>query len=148
YQQVLIRQALAGEPVSRFMNTEPVVVPPSVTLREWVEDYVYRYHRKAFPVVNDGRLEGIITTQVLSGYPRDEWDRHTVGELMRHDVGALSISPGADALEALGKMQATGSSRLLVTEGDRLVSLITLKDLLRFLHLKLELEGPGDEERL
>jgi len=146
YQQVLIRQALAGEPVSRFMNTEPVVVAPWVTLREWVEDYVYRYHRKAFPVVNDGRLEGIITTQVLSGYPRDEWDRHTVGELMRRDVGALSISPRADALEALGKMQATGSSRLLVTEGDRLVGMVSLKDLLRFLHLKLELEGPGDEE--
>src|SRR5204862_71784 len=83
------------------MNTEPIVVAPWVNLRQWVEDYVYRHHRKAFPVVNDGRLEGIITTQVLSNYPRDEWDRHTVGEVMRHDVGALGISPRADALVAL-----------------------------------------------
>ena len=65
---------------------------------------------------------------------------------MRQDVAALSIGPGADALEALGKMQATGSSRLLVVEGDRLLGIVSLKDLLRFLHLKLELEGEGGEK--
>ena len=39
---------------------------------------------------------------------------------MQRDVGRISIHPDADALEALGMMQRTGSSRLLVTEGDRL----------------------------
>jgi signal-transduction protein with cAMP-binding, CBS, and nucleotidyltransferase domain len=38
-------------------------------------------------------------------------------------------------------MQRTRSSRLLVTEGNRLVGIVSLKDLLRFLNLKLELEG-------
>jgi CBS domain-containing protein len=36
--------------------------------------------------------------------------------------------------------QRTGSSRLLVTDGSRLVGIVSLKDLLRFLDLKLELE--------
>ncbi|HEY1272374.1 MAG TPA: site-2 protease family protein, partial [Terriglobales bacterium] len=48
YQQVLIRQALQGESVRRFMNSEPIVVPPSLDLLHWVEDFVYRYHHKAF----------------------------------------------------------------------------------------------------
>jgi Zn-dependent protease/CBS domain-containing protein len=147
YQQVLVKEALKGEPVRRFMNADPVVVPPSVDLRHWVEDYVYRYHRKAFPVASNGRLEGFITTQALARYPREEWELHTVGEVMRHDLDRYSIGPDADALQALSQMQRTGSSRLLVTEGDRLVGIVSLKDLLRFLHLKLELEGPGDEEQ-
>jgi CBS domain-containing protein len=41
-------------------------------------------------------------------------------------------------------MQRTGSSRLLVTDGDRLVGIVSLKDLLRFLDLKLELEDGED----
>jgi len=49
YEQVLVRQALGGEPLSRFMNTKPIVVPPWPDLRHFVEDYVYRHHRKAFP---------------------------------------------------------------------------------------------------
>jgi Zn-dependent protease len=38
YQQVLIRQALQGEPVRHFMTTQPIVVPSSLDLRQWVED--------------------------------------------------------------------------------------------------------------
>jgi Zn-dependent protease len=141
YQQVLVRQILRGEPVSRFMTRAPVIVPPMLDLRSWVEDYVYRYHRKMFPVASDGRIEGVIGTQALARFPREEWGKHTVAEAMRQDVEAFRIAPNADALEALGKMQRTGSSRLLVTEGDQLVGIISLKDLLRFLNLKIELEN-------
>jgi Zn-dependent protease/CBS domain-containing protein len=140
YQQVLIRQALEGEPVRHFMNPEPIVVPPSLDLQHWVEDYVYRHHRKSFPVASNGHLEGIVTTRALERYPREEWSRHTVAELMQRDLKAVSIPPDAQALDALTKMQRTGSSRLLVTDGDRLVGIVSLKDLLRFLQLKLGFE--------
>jgi CBS domain-containing protein len=143
---VLVRQTLQGEPVYHFMNTRPVVVPPSIDLRQWVEDYVYRHHHKTFPVVEDGRLVGVISTSALARYPRDERDRHTVGEAMRRDLSAISISPETDALHALEQMQRTGASRLLVTDQDRLIGLISLKDLLRFLQLKLELEGGRPED--
>jgi CBS domain-containing protein len=143
YTNVLIRETLGGEPLRRFMNPHPIIVPPSLDLRHWVEDYVYRFHRKTFPVASNGRLEGVITTRVLDQLPRDEWERHTVGEVMRNDLEAVSISPDADTLQALEKMQNTGSSRLLVTEGDHLVGIVSLKDLLRFLKLKLEVERLG-----
>jgi Zn-dependent protease/CBS domain-containing protein len=146
YQQVLIREALSGEPVRRFMNPQPVVVPPWTDLRHFVEDYVYRYHRKAFPVGADDRLEGYVSTQALARYPRDEWEAHTVADVMERDLTALSIPPDADALQALGRMQQTGRSRLLVVEGEKLVGLVSLKDLLRFLHLKLELEGEDRDQ--
>jgi Zn-dependent protease/CBS domain-containing protein len=144
YEQVLVRQLLRGEPVSRFMTADPVAVPPALDLRSWVEDYVYRHHRKAFPVVAGGRLEGLITTAALADYPREDWPLHTVAEAMQRDLGAVSVPPDADALAALGKMQSTGLSRLLVVDGGRLVGIVSLKDLLRFLHLKLELEDNGE----
>jgi Zn-dependent protease/CBS domain-containing protein len=140
YQQVLIRQALQGEPVNRFMNTNPIVVSPSLDLLQWIEDFVYRYHHHAFPVVSDGRLEGVITTRAVKSLPRSEWSEHTVGEVMNGDLSALTLPANADALEALGKMQRTDSSLLLVTAGERLLGIITLKDLLAFLNAKLELE--------
>lgn len=140
YQQVVIRQALEGEPVRRFMNPDPVTVESSLTLRDWVDDFVYRHHRKTFPVVEQGRLVGCIDTKALSNLPRDEWDRHTVGEYMRQDWCPVAISSESDSMNALSQMQRTGSSRLLVTEGDRLVGILSLKDLLRFLELKIELE--------
>jgi Zn-dependent protease/CBS domain-containing protein len=146
YQQVLVRQTLTGEPVRRFMNPQPIVVPSSLDLRSLVEEYVYQHHHKAFPVVDDGRLVGYVSTRMLSGYPRHEWERYHVGEVMERDLRDLSVSPDTDALKALEQMQRTGHSRLLVVEGGRLVGLISLKDLLRFLQLKLELDGEEDQD--
>ena len=37
-------------------------------------------------------------------------------------------------------MNRTGSSRLMVTEGNRRAGIISLKDMLKFLELKVELE--------
>jgi Zn-dependent protease/CBS domain-containing protein len=151
YQQVLIREALQGEPVRRIMDPAPVTAPPSLDLQHWVEDYVYRGRQKAFPVAEDGRLEGVIDTSALSRYPRGEWPLHTVGEAMRHDVAPLSVPPDADAFQALERMRRTGSNRLLVTDGGRLVGVVSRRDLMNFLALKLELEdgddgGPPPEE--
>jgi hypothetical protein len=54
YQQLLIRQALEGEPVHRFMEPNPVTVPPTLTIEELVEGYMYTYHLQMFPVVDYG----------------------------------------------------------------------------------------------
>jgi CBS domain-containing protein len=145
YQSLLIRQLLEGEPIAKFMNPDPIVVEPQLDIRTWVEEYVYRHHRKAFPVVKDGQLLGLITTREVADIDRTRWDRRTIGEVMRRDFEAFTISPVADAMQAMSHMQRTGLSRLLVTEGDQLRGIVSLKDLLRFLCLKMELEGPDDD---
>ena len=89
YRQVVVRQALEGVPVSRLMKADAVTVPPTLSLAEWVEQYVYRQQQRAYPVVWDGVLKGVITTADLSAYPRDEWDLRTVGEAMHRDVRAV-----------------------------------------------------------
>ena len=47
-------------------------------------------------------------------------------------------------LTAFEKMQRRGVSRLVVADGERILGLISLKDLLQFLNLKLELEGSNE----
>ena len=110
YEQTLARQILAGQPVSRFMNRRPITVSPELSVRELVEDYVYRHHHKVFPVVRDGRLLGCVTTAQISEVGEDQWDRRTVAEIMEPCSEDNTISPETDALEAMTKMQRTGRS--------------------------------------
>jgi len=141
YQQILTRQALEGEPVSRFMKRSLITVSPSLSVKELVEDYIYTYHHKLFPVMADGKLLGYVTTRQVQEVPRSEWPQHTVGEIRLASSPDITISPQADAVEALAQISRTGNSRLLVTEGDRLVGIVSLKDLMDFLSMKVELEG-------
>jgi Zn-dependent protease len=140
YQQLVVRKGLEGEPVRRFMTVNPVTVPPSLTVADLVEDYVYKHHFKMFPVVDHERLVGCVTTRDIKEVPREQWSRETVGRIAENCPAEALIGPETDAVKALGVMNQTGLSRLLVVENDRLVGIITLKDLLAFLALKVELE--------
>jgi Zn-dependent protease/predicted transcriptional regulator len=141
YQRLIMTETLKGEPVSRFMNKDVVTVPPQATIEELVEDYVYRHHYKFFPVAADGNLEGCISTRQIKEIPREEWDRHTVRELAGDCDAGNTVASGDDATAALSKMHQNGNSRLMVVDQGKLVGIISLKDLLRFLSLKLDLEG-------
>lgn len=51
-----------------------------------------------------------------------------------------------DATEALSTMHQNGISRLMVTDGKRLAGIVTLKDLLKFLSIKMDLEQEATAE--
>ncbi|PKN29739.1 MAG: site-2 protease family protein [Deltaproteobacteria bacterium HGW-Deltaproteobacteria-21] len=142
YQQLLTRRALEGESVSRFMTKDPVTVSRSTTLESFVNDYVYRYQHKMFPVVSDSdQMDGCITTAEIKAIPREEWKSKRVGDILKPCSTDTVIPAETDAVKALSLMNRTGSSRLLVVEGNRLAGVISLKDMLKFLSLKVEMDA-------
>jgi Zn-dependent protease/CBS domain-containing protein len=140
YHQLLVKAVLGGEPVRRFMNNDPAVVAPETDLQSFVEHYVYKFHYKMFPVVEGGRLLGAVSTRQVKAVPREEWAGRTVGELTQPCTADNTVAPTQDAMKVLTTMSRTGQSRLMVVDGERLVGVIALKDLLSFLQLKLDLE--------
>jgi Zn-dependent protease/predicted transcriptional regulator len=144
YQQVVVREGLQGVPVRRIMNPEPVAVPSGITVAELVEDYIYRHHYKMFPVVDGDRLIGCVGLRDIKEVPRERWGTTPISAVMRQCSPENTVTPDADALAALTRMHQTGNGRLLVTEHGTLVGIVTLKDMLKFLSIKLDLET-GDE---
>ena len=143
YRQLLMRQALAGEPVSHLMSSDPVTVTPDTSIEDLVERYIYKRHFKMFPVVAEGSatLAGCVTTGDVKKIPRSEWPAHRVGEVLQPCSEENTVSPETDAVKALAKITKSGQSRLMVVDHDRLVGIISLKDLMGFLAAKLDLEG-------
>lgn len=140
-QRLMISKALEGETVRRFMKSDPVTIPDTMTLKEAVEDYIYRYHYKMFPVVRNSKLVGCLTTRDIKVIPKEKWSTQTAGEVSKSCSIDNTIHPDTDATQALSLMNRTGNSRLMVVENDQLIGVITLKDLLQFFSLKMELEG-------
>jgi Zn-dependent protease/predicted transcriptional regulator len=140
YQQMLIRRSLEGERVRRFMEPDPITVSPSISVEDLVEDYIYKHHFKMYPVVKDGRLIGCVTLGQVKTIPKEERKDHNVGELAEDCSEKNTIGPDEDAMKALTTMRKTNSSRLMVVEGNKLVGVITLKDMMGLLSLKIDLE--------
>jgi len=145
YRQLITRQALEGEHVRNFLKPNPITVLPSISVEELVEDYIYKYHYKMFPVVENDKLVGCITTRQIKHIPKAEWRIKKVGELALSCSTENVIEPDTDAIKALAVMNRTGNSRLMVVEGNKLIGILSLKDIMKFLSVKLDLEGYEEE---
>ncbi|NLF38221.1 CBS domain-containing protein [bacterium] len=141
YRRLLFRRAFEGEPVRRFMETSVITVTPDTTVSDLVDHYVYRHHFKMFPVVADGRLVGRVTTREIKNVPREQWPQRRVEDIMAPCAPDSTISPDMDAMHALSRMSRSETSRLMVVDHGGLVGIISLKDLLQFLAIKMDLEG-------
>lgn len=140
YQEQMLR-TFKGSPVQNFMTPDPVCTSPDCTLREFVDEYVYKYHFDLFPVTRDAELLGAMGLKEAKSVAREKWERVKVGDVMTPVSDENTIEATADAMKALLKMHKGKLSRLMVVENGRLVGVVALKDLLELLTLKMDLEG-------
>jgi Zn-dependent protease/CBS domain-containing protein len=142
YQRVLMQSVLEGEPVRRFMNPNPVTVTPDMSVQDLVENYVYKYHHKMFPVVTDSQqLVGCVSTEQVKQMPRNEWNRHSLREITQACSPRNTVTPDTNAANVLSIMSHEGDRGLIVVDNNRVVAFVSPQDLLHFLSAKLELEG-------
>ena len=140
--RAVTRDVLAGRPVRQFMRKDPVTVDPDLPVGRLVDDYVYRYYFKSFPVTSRGQLLGCVHLARVVETERERWPWQTVGTVMDPCTDDTLIGPDADASAALEQMQRTGQSRLLVIENGVLVGVLSLRDLLNFLSVRMDI-GDG-----
>ncbi len=140
YRQLLMREAIQGEHVRKFMNATPVVVGPAVSIQDLVDNYIYKYHYKMFPVVDHAKLVGYVSSQEIKTLPREQWPQHEVREVAKPYSPDNTIDPEEDAFKAVAQMTRTGNSRLMVVDKEQLVGIIAFKDLMKFMSAKLDLD--------
>ena len=140
YQRLLIMRALKGESIKEFIQEKPITVPADISIQSLVDDYIYKYHHKLFPVVENGKLLGCITTQEVKEIPREKWPEYKVAEVLKPCSAGNTITPNTEAAKVLSMMNKTHKSRMMVVKEGELLGIITLKDLLKFISLKMELE--------
>lgn len=104
------------------------------------ELYIYKYHFKMFPVVDDGQLKGFVTSKQLRDLDSDEWDRHTIAELTTQDSPENTVSSDTDMMDAMNRMNRSDHSRLLLVDDGRLSGVIALKDIMGYLSTHMDIE--------
>jgi H+/Cl- antiporter ClcA len=129
-------------PVSEVMTAAVVAVPASLGARAlFGPDYLGGERRhQGYPVVDDaGRPLGMITRRDLLDAADLDSDAIIAADLMRGP--AASLEPWQSCRVAAERMAQAGIGRIAVVDGDRLVGIVTLTDLLTARRRRL------DEER-
>jgi Zn-dependent protease/CBS domain-containing protein len=139
YQQVLVRKALSGLKVRETMSMDVVYVDPSLTLDVLVESFFFRYRFNSFPVVDREALVGVVDLDQVKHVPREEWHLTTTRDIMTPISEELVLHPDDEAVDALAKMVKSGLGKLPVVVGDRLIGILTRRDVMALLRMKTDL---------
>lgn len=144
YQQTMAQRIFAEVSVAQVMNPNPIAVPADIAVAEFIDNYIYRYHHREFPVVRDGTIVGIIGTRQVAALERLQWPSTAVANAMVPCTEEDTIQPEGRALDALTRMSKSGRSRLYVLKNQQLIGVVSLRDLAEILAVRLEFSGDRD----
>ncbi|MEW6492892.1 MAG: chloride channel protein, partial [Cyanobacteriota bacterium] len=123
------KQSLVGLMAANLMQRRVETLASQITLDESVQAFS-RSHHRGFPVVDNGGLVGIITqTDIANATQRQLPGDTPLAQIMTPQP--ITVKPDYSLSEVLFLLNRYQLSRLPVTEGRKLVGIITRADIIR-----------------
>lgn len=140
YRQVVVQDILEGVPIKELMHPQPSTVPTNITVRQLINDYVMQSDERAFPVVDDGQLRGLVTLKDARQIERDVWDTTTVNDIMTPVEQLVTVNTEEDAAEIMNILAQRDVAQLPVLDDHQLAGILRRKDIVKWLQWKSNLK--------
>jgi Zn-dependent protease/CBS domain-containing protein len=139
-QQVVFETRLRRVRARDISRLDDSGVPPGLTLAELIDDHLLPRNRRAMPVVDNGRLIGIVTVSDLQKVPAPDRGRATVAQVMGGGEGMVTVDADTPVQRAVELLTEHDFEQLPVLDGSRLVGMLTRADVMRQLQLREALD--------
>jgi Zn-dependent protease/predicted transcriptional regulator len=147
YQKIVVQDILEDVPVARMMRSDPPTLSSDISVSSMVHDHVMGTDECCFPVLDDGRIVGIVTLDDVRAVSRDAWDTRTIRQIMTPADQLVTVAPDEDAAEALHKLMRRDVRQLPVLRDGKLAGVLRRRDIIRWLQLHSELGAGPKLER-
>jgi len=135
YLQVVIDSTLKGVTVGDIMKPDVITVTEDLSIQSLVDDYFFKYHFDCFPVSDRGTLKGLITVNELKDLPKARWQETRVRDIMQPDSVNIRARVDEEASQVLKRVIRDRCGKLPVVSGDRIVGIITRRDIMEALRV-------------
>jgi Zn-dependent protease/CBS domain-containing protein len=133
-QQAVVTGQLRGIRVSQIMTPDPVTVPGTTTVSEFLDGYLFRARHQAFPVTGDGgAVTGLVTFNRVKEVPPEERGRTGLAGIACPLADVATAAPDDPVADLLPRLTACADRRALVFAGGRLAGIISPSDIARML---------------
>jgi CBS domain-containing protein len=135
YKRLAIDDAFAGHIVEEMMRRSGTTVSPELPVTTLVHDYLVRSDEHALPVVQGGRLVGLVSLTDVRNLPPEEWSATPVSQVMRPDGSLVVATPDEPMARAFEQLAVRDIEQLPVVDRGQLVGMLQRRDVARWLEL-------------
>jgi Zn-dependent protease/predicted transcriptional regulator len=138
YKSFELRVGLQNTKLREIMA--PVVaVNTSMTISQLVNDYVFHYHYRVFPVLELNRFIGMIDVRSIKGVPPNDWPTTKIGGYLSDPSTYCVLDPDVDATDALRLLMSQNCSKIVIVQNGTLLGILTRSDLFKLISLKRDI---------
>lgn len=139
WDQFEARRLLSGVRVDEIMTADPVAVHAETSLADVVRTHFLRHPHGAYPVVRGGRVVGLVSVDDVAKVPPARRAATSVSEVAA-PLDAVPTVASDDPLDrVLTEVGSAEADRALVVDGDRLVGVVTMRQMAGWLERAREL---------
>ncbi len=147
YTQLVVRRATSGVTAGDIVDRTFKAVEPAMTLRELVDQEIFRHSLRAFPVFGGGRFLGLVTLSDVKRFEREQWAATTVYQAMTPIDKLATVGIRAPIEEILQLLGTRDVNQVPVVSGQDLVGFVTRGHVMNVIQVRTELgaeeAGPG-----
>ncbi|MFV1986907.1 MAG: site-2 protease family protein [Gemmatimonadota bacterium] len=134
-----MQELLAGHTAREIMMTDCPSTTRDMMLDRLVNEVLLPSGRRCFPVIEDGRLEGLLTLDGIKRIPRERWPSSVVADAMIGSRDLKTVSPEEGLERVLDRMTEDDINQYPVLDDGRFVGMIARDRMLAFLQARTEL---------
>jgi Zn-dependent protease/predicted transcriptional regulator len=138
YRSFELRFGLQDMKLNEIM-VPPIAVNTSMTISQFVNEYVFHYHYRVFPVLELDRFIGMIDVRSIKGVPPGDWSRTKIGPYLSDPSTYCVLDPDMDATDALRVLLAHNCNKAPVVRNGALMGILTRSDLLKLVSLRRDI---------
>ena len=101
---------------------------------DFIENHLMQSPQLLWPVLEDDQMIGLVTLEEVRKVPLQDRATRTIGQVMRTDLGAMSMNPETEARRAF-EMLNTNGMPLAVVERGRVLGLLSAADAAKWMVL-------------
>jgi len=132
-QQAVLQSRLRTVVVREIMTANPVTVPASATVAQFLNDYLPWYRHSAFPVVADGQTVGLVTVHRANQLPAGQRGQTTLRDAACPLSEVARATPDEPVADVLPRLNECSERRALVFDDGYLAGIVSPADISRAL---------------
>jgi Zn-dependent protease/predicted transcriptional regulator len=129
-----------GMTVRNLMTTDIISVSPGMTVDQVIRGFFYNYKHPCFPVMDKGKVLGLLTINSLKKVHRNEIDSVRVEEIYLPLDSTFTISPDEALNNVIQMIMTNPIGRFLVIENDNLVGILSKSDIIKYISIHQDIQ--------
>jgi Zn-dependent protease len=136
WQRAVVADLLGDVTVARLMRTTGPSATPDLTVNRFVNEWLLPSDERAWPVLEGDAFRGVVCLADVRKVPRDAWDATTVGQILTPAAQLVTAAPDEAVRDALERLSRRDVAQLPVVAQGRLVGMLVLRDITRWIDLQ------------